>query len=70
MLAFVMFATLLVPATVMRAKSFPSSRRPFLDLKIFHEMPWLLFRYVLVERIDSIKVNVSQFVTQIISAKN
>jgi hypothetical protein len=42
-LAFIMFATLLVPITVMRAKSFPSSKRPFIDMKVFRELPWVLF---------------------------
>jgi predicted MFS family arabinose efflux permease len=44
-LAFIMLGTLLVPITVMRAKSFPSSRRPFLDLKVLRDVPFVLFSF-------------------------
>jgi hypothetical protein len=33
-------------------------------------MPWILFRYVIVEFIDSKSVNVSQVVTYLVSATN
>jgi len=38
-----MLATLLVPVTVMRAKSFPATRRPFVDWQVFREVPYVLF---------------------------
>jgi len=42
-MAFILLVTLLIPVSVMRAKSFPSSKRPFLDLKVFRELPWVFF---------------------------
>lgn len=48
-IAFIMLATLLIPSALMKAKFFPATRRPFLDLKVLREVPWVLFRYVLIE---------------------
>jgi predicted MFS family arabinose efflux permease len=42
-IAFIMLATLMIPITVMRAKVFPSTRRPFLDFKVIRELPYDLF---------------------------
>jgi predicted MFS family arabinose efflux permease len=38
-----MLGTLAVPITVMRAKSFPSSRRPFFDTQVLRNIPFVLF---------------------------
>lgn len=38
-----MLATLLIPIAVMRAKVFPSSTRPLIDLKVVREIPYVLF---------------------------
>lgn len=42
-MAFIMLSTLLIPITVMRAKSFPAIKRPFIDLKVLRDLPWVLF---------------------------
>jgi MFS family permease len=42
-IAFIMLATLSIPITVMRAKVFPATRRPFLDIKVLREIPYDLF---------------------------
>lgn len=42
-IAFIMLATLLIPIAVMRAKVFPSSTRPLIDLKVVREIPYVLF---------------------------
>jgi predicted MFS family arabinose efflux permease len=42
-IAFIMLATLMIPITVMRAKVFPSTRRPLVDSKILRELPYDLF---------------------------
>lgn len=38
-----MLVTLLIPVSVMRAKVFPSSARPLIDLKVLREGPYVLF---------------------------
>jgi MFS family permease len=38
-----MLGTLSIPIAVMRAKSFPATRRPFFDTKILSEAPYVLF---------------------------
>ncbi|KAF4624573.1 hypothetical protein G7Y89_g13599 [Cudoniella acicularis] len=42
-IGFIMFATLLVPISVMRAKVFPSVRRPLFDKKVLKYIPYDLF---------------------------
>ncbi|CAG8952989.1 hypothetical protein HYFRA_00003179 [Hymenoscyphus fraxineus] len=42
-LAFIMLVTLMIPVSVMRAKVFPSQRRPFTDFKVLRNVPWTLF---------------------------
>lgn len=42
-IAFIMLGTLAVPITVMRAKTFPASKRPLIDLKVLRNVPWVLF---------------------------
>ncbi|KAG0645050.1 Aspyridones efflux apdF [Hyphodiscus hymeniophilus] len=44
-IAFIMLATLAIPITVMRAKNFPSTRRPFIDTKVLREVPYVLFTF-------------------------
>jgi MFS family permease len=38
-----MLGTLLIPVIVMRAKVFPSTRRPLFDFKVFREIPYNFF---------------------------
>ena len=42
-IAFIMLATLMIPIAVMRAKVFPSTRRPLIDFNVLHELPFDLF---------------------------
>jgi MFS family permease len=42
-IAFIMLATLMIPVTVMRAKVFPSSRRPLVDWKVVRNIPYDLY---------------------------
>jgi MFS family permease len=42
-MALIMLTTLLIPNIVMRAKVFPSSRRPFFDTKVLKHIPYDLF---------------------------
>lgn len=42
-IAFIMLGTLMIPITVMRAKVFPSTRRPLFDFKVLREIPFDLF---------------------------
>ncbi|KAH8590703.1 MFS transporter, MCP family, solute carrier family 16, member 10 [Bisporella sp. PMI_857] len=42
-MAFTMLGTLMIPILVMRAKSFPAERRPFVDLKVVRNIPYMLF---------------------------
>ncbi|KAL7940418.1 major facilitator superfamily domain-containing protein [Trichoderma barbatum] len=42
-MAFIMLATLMIPITVMRAKSFPSMPRPWVDPKVLRNIPFVLF---------------------------
>jgi MFS family permease len=42
-IAFIMLTTLMIPITVMRAKVFPSTRRPFFDSKVLQELPYDFF---------------------------
>lgn len=42
-MGFIMLATLMIPVAVMRAKVYPSSRRPLVDWKVLRNVPWDLF---------------------------
>jgi MFS family permease len=42
-IGFIMLVTLIIPMTVMRAKVFPSVRRPYIDLAVLREIPYDLF---------------------------
>ncbi|KAH6705156.1 MFS general substrate transporter [Leptodontidium sp. MPI-SDFR-AT-0119] len=42
-IAFMMLGTLTIPLAVMRAKVFPSTRRPLFDFKVLRNMPYVLF---------------------------
>ena len=44
-IAFIMFATLMIPIAVMRTKITPSIRRPFFDLAVLRELPFNLFLF-------------------------
>ncbi|KAJ5035093.1 uncharacterized protein L3040_008354 [Drepanopeziza brunnea f. sp. 'multigermtubi'] len=42
-IAFIMLATLTIPLAVMRAKVFPSTRRPLFDFQVLRNIPYILF---------------------------
>ncbi|KAL2062256.1 hypothetical protein VTL71DRAFT_6522 [Oculimacula yallundae] len=42
-IAFIMLGTLMVPIAVMKAKVFPSTRRPLFDFKVLRNIPYVLF---------------------------
>jgi predicted MFS family arabinose efflux permease len=42
-IAFIMLGTLMVPITVMRAKVFPATTRPFFDWKVLRHIPYDFF---------------------------
>jgi predicted MFS family arabinose efflux permease len=44
-IAFIMLATLMIPITVMRAKTLPSIRRPFIDLTVLRELSFDLYSF-------------------------